>query len=152
LHPLPPPPLLLDDDDELDEDEDDDEPFFHPPPAVPSHSAPKAEHALGHVLAASRQRPFVQLRALTGGPELQSQNQLGQSSPVEHAGPCGLPLEPLEPLVPLEPLLPEEPLDPLLPEEPSVGFCSVLGLFTSVESEPEHAMRMQEMESPIERA
>jgi len=102
---------------------------------VPSHVAPNAAHAFGHVLFASRQRPFVQLRALTGGPSLQSQNQFGQSSPVLHAGPCTL----LDPLDPLDPLLPLDPLDPLLPLDPlelSVLFFSVVGLLTSVEPSP----------------
>ena len=56
-----------------------------PPPADPVHSVPKLLQERGHVCAASRQYPSVQVRLFTGGPEVQSQNQLPQSSALAHA-------------------------------------------------------------------
>ena len=110
----------------LDEDppEEDDPPLFQPPVALPVHVAPNAPHARGQLSAADAQWLLLQLRAFTGLPSEQSQNQLGQSSAFWQEGPSGsfglvLELEPEDPEEPdeLPPSLSSPPEPVLLPPE-----------------------------------
>jgi hypothetical protein len=50
-------------------------PPSHPPDACPVQHVPNPLHELGHACAAVSQRPFVQCRVLTGGPDSHSQYQ-----------------------------------------------------------------------------